>query len=123
MKVKFMKVVRMTKTEFELEDGRVYDHPVELEDVPSLEDFQEVYDEWVRKFQDMFVRDDVNFLIKQFNKLGFKATINKGSKNKDKEKGYIVRILVESTEPLLQYIGPCPKEIDSIYGYKWQYNT
>jgi hypothetical protein len=72
---------------------------------------------------DGFVRDDVNFLIKQFNKLGFKATINKGSKNKDKEKGYIVRILVESTEPLLQYIGPCPKEIDSIYGYKWQYNT
>jgi hypothetical protein len=58
MKVKFMKVVRVTKTEFELEDGRVYDHPVELEDVPSLEDFQEVYDEWVRKFQDMFGSDD-----------------------------------------------------------------
>lgn len=58
MKVKSMKVVRVTKTEFELEDGRVYDHPVELEDVPSLEDFQSLYDEWVKKFQDMFGNDD-----------------------------------------------------------------
>ncbi len=58
MKVKSMKVVRVTKTEFELEDGRVYDHPIELEDVPSLEDFQEVYDEWVKKFQEMFGSED-----------------------------------------------------------------
>ena len=58
MKVKSMKVVRVTKTEFELEDGRVYDHPVELEDIPSLEDFQKVYDEWVQKFQEMFGSDD-----------------------------------------------------------------
>lgn len=58
MKVKSMKVIRVTKTEFELEDGRVYDHPVELEDIPSLEDFQEVYDEWVKKFQDMFGSGD-----------------------------------------------------------------
>lgn len=57
MKVKSMKVVRVTKTEFELEDGRVYDHPAELEDVPSLEDFQEVYDGWVKKFQEMFSND------------------------------------------------------------------
>ena len=35
-------------------DGRIYDHPVELESVPSLEDFQAVYDEWVKKFQEMF---------------------------------------------------------------------
>lgn len=57
MKVKSMKVVRVTKTEFELEGGRVYDHPVELEVVPSLEDFQEVYDGWVKKFQEMFSND------------------------------------------------------------------
>lgn len=58
MKVKSMKVVRVTKTEFELEDGRVYDHPIELEDVPSLEDFQSLYDEWVKKFQEMFGSED-----------------------------------------------------------------
>lgn len=60
MKVKSMKVVRVTKTEFELEDGRVYNHPVELDDSPSLEDFQEVYDEWVKKFQEMFGSDNGN---------------------------------------------------------------
>lgn len=60
MKEKSMKVVRVTKTEFELEDGRVYDHPVELDDSPPLEDFQEVYDEWVKKFQEMFGGDNGN---------------------------------------------------------------
>lgn len=58
MRVLPMKVVRVTKTEFELEDGRVYDHPVELDSVPTLEDFQSVYDEWVEKFQEMFGSDD-----------------------------------------------------------------
>lgn len=58
MRIQPMKVVRVTKTEFELEDGRVYGHPVELDSVPSLEDFQSVYDEWVRKFQEMFGNDD-----------------------------------------------------------------
>ena len=51
MRVLPMKVVRVTKTEFELEDGRVYDHPVELDSVPTLEDFQSVYDEWRRKLK------------------------------------------------------------------------
>lgn len=58
MKVKSMKVVRVTKTEFELEDGRVYDHPVELDSVPSIEEFQFAYNEWVQKFQEMFGSDD-----------------------------------------------------------------
>ena len=58
MMIQSMKVVRVTKTEFELEDGRVYDHPVELEAVPSLEDFQAVYDEWVTKFREMFGKND-----------------------------------------------------------------
>ena len=54
MRIQPMKVVRVTKTEFELEDGRVYDHPVELDSVPTLQDFQSLYDEWAKKFQDMF---------------------------------------------------------------------
>ena len=58
MRIQPMKVVRVTKTEFELEDGRVYDHPVELGSVPALEDFQCVYDEWVKRFQEMFGNDD-----------------------------------------------------------------
>ena len=55
-----MKVVRVTKTEFELEDGRVYDHPIELDEVPTIEEFQKIYDEWVVKFKGMFDRKDNN---------------------------------------------------------------
>ena len=54
MEIKQVKVTKVTKTEFELEDGRVYEHPVELDEVPAIEDFQEIYDKWVVKFKDMF---------------------------------------------------------------------
>lgn len=42
------KVVRVTRTEFELDDGRIYEHPVALdgEAVPTIEDFQRFYDFW-----------------------------------------------------------------------------
>ncbi|WP_180977001.1 hypothetical protein [Fischerella thermalis] len=36
----------MTKTEFELSDGRIYPHVVELDEVPTVEEFQEFYDHW-----------------------------------------------------------------------------
>ena len=55
-----MKVVRVTKTEFELEDGSIYEHPVELDEVPTIADFQDIYDEWVEKFKDMFGGEDGN---------------------------------------------------------------
>ena len=47
-----MRVVRVTATEFELEDGRVYQHPVRLERVPSLKQFQAIYDRWERVFHE-----------------------------------------------------------------------
>ncbi|MDB9462549.1 MAG: hypothetical protein ACK6A9_12975 [Dolichospermum sp.] len=34
------KVIRVSSTEFELEDGSIFPHAVELEDVPSPEEFQ-----------------------------------------------------------------------------------
>jgi len=52
-----MKVVRVTQIEFELEDGRVYEHPVKLVEIPSLEEFQKIYDKWVKTFKDMFGDD------------------------------------------------------------------
>ena len=39
-------VVRVTRTEFELDDGRVYQHPVVLDNVPTVEEFQSIYDHW-----------------------------------------------------------------------------
>jgi hypothetical protein len=44
MKDKKPMVVRVTKTEFELDDGRIFPHPVELDEVPSVEEFQKIYD-------------------------------------------------------------------------------
>lgn len=44
-----MKVVRVSCTEFELDDGRVFPHVVELDSVPSVEQFQKYLDEWYEK--------------------------------------------------------------------------
>jgi hypothetical protein len=40
------KVLRVTATEFELSDGRIYPHPVPLDNVPTPEEFQDIYDYW-----------------------------------------------------------------------------
>lgn len=43
-----VRIVRVTKTEFELSDGRIYPQVVELSDVPTVSEFQEYYDHWKR---------------------------------------------------------------------------
>jgi len=50
-------VIRVTKTEFELEDGRVYQHPVALDDVPTVKEFQDIYDRWYAIFVQEFVEE------------------------------------------------------------------
>lgn len=52
---KRMKVVRVTETEFEVDDGRIFQHVVELDSVPSIEDFQKYLDEWYNKLPSKFV--------------------------------------------------------------------
>ncbi len=44
-------VIRVTKTEFELDDGRIYQHPFELDEVPTIEEFQRIYDHWRNLFE------------------------------------------------------------------------
>lgn len=39
-------VFRVTSIEFELNNGWVFEMPIELEKVPTLEEFQKVYDQW-----------------------------------------------------------------------------
>jgi len=53
MKEKKPMVVRVTKTEFELDDGRIFPHPVELDEVPSVEEFQRIYDKSRKLVKDM----------------------------------------------------------------------
>lgn len=44
-------IVKVSETEFETDDGEVYPIPFELENVPSVAEFQKIYDEWFRLFQ------------------------------------------------------------------------
>jgi predicted transcriptional regulator len=44
MESKNMKVIRVSKTEYELENGDVYPHLFELEDDITVEEFQELLD-------------------------------------------------------------------------------
>ena len=44
-------IVKITKTEFGTEDGVIHPIPFELEEIPSIEEFQEIYDQWFRLFQ------------------------------------------------------------------------
>ena len=46
------RVVRVSKTEFELDNGAVYPHPSPLDRIPSAEEFQKTYDCWFQLFQD-----------------------------------------------------------------------
>ena len=54
-----MTIKRVTKTEFETEDGRVFEHPMELDDVPTAEEFQAVYDKWFQIFKEMGIESAV----------------------------------------------------------------
>ena len=44
-------ITRVTTTEFETDDGVIYQIPFELDEIPIIEEFQKIYDEWFRLFQ------------------------------------------------------------------------
>jgi len=58
MYIKHKMITRLTKTEFETSDGIVHDIPFELDEIPSIEEFQKIYDEWYRLFQQKGLIDD-----------------------------------------------------------------
>lgn len=45
-------IVRVDKNEFETDDGITHVIPFELNEIPSLEEFRKIYDEWVVIFKD-----------------------------------------------------------------------
>ncbi len=54
-------VIRVPKTEFELDDGRIYQHPFELDEVPAIEEFQRIYDHWRNLFeQELNAKQETN---------------------------------------------------------------
>ena len=50
--MKQLTVVRVTETEFELNNGAVYPHMIPLEVVPTIEEFQMTYDHICRLFEE-----------------------------------------------------------------------
>jgi hypothetical protein len=56
------KIVRVTTQGFELEDGRVYSHPIPLEEdeLPTIEEFQEYYDHWFNVLGDFRERETID---------------------------------------------------------------
>jgi hypothetical protein len=51
MKAQPKMITRITKTEFETDDGEIHQIPFELDEEPTVEEFQKIYDEWFRLFQ------------------------------------------------------------------------
>ena len=45
-KEKEVTVVRVTRKEFELSNGEVHMHPIELDDTPTLSEFKQYYHYW-----------------------------------------------------------------------------
>lgn len=45
-------IVRVAHNEFELEDGTIVPIPFELEELPTVEEFQKTYDDWLHVFRE-----------------------------------------------------------------------
>lgn len=58
MKGKKPMVVRVTKEEFELDDGRIFPHVVELDEIPTVKEFQKIYDKVRDTYKDMLRKDE-----------------------------------------------------------------
>lgn len=46
------KIVKVTKTEFTTEDGKIHPMVFDLEEVPTVKEFQKQYDEWLHVFRE-----------------------------------------------------------------------
>ena len=51
-------IVRITKTEFETDDGIVHPIPFELDKIPTIEEFQRIYNQWFELFQSQKLIDE-----------------------------------------------------------------
>jgi len=61
---------------------------------------------------DAFPRQDVLFLADELSKLGFKVSYYK-SRNR-------IIISAKSVKDFLDFIGPCPEQLEPFYGHKWK---
>jgi hypothetical protein len=57
-KIKVMQIVRVDKYEFETADGQVFEHPIELDEVPTLEEFQKIHNSCHQHLTDLLSEGD-----------------------------------------------------------------
>jgi len=57
--VKPMKIIRVDKNEFETEDEQIFEHPIPLDVVPSLEEFQKIHDACSQSLNDLLQKEDL----------------------------------------------------------------
>lgn len=57
-KIGIMKIIEVNKYGFTFEDGTYCEHPIQLDDVPTLEEFQKIYE------------NSVNIINKEIEKNG-----------------------------------------------------
>ncbi len=60
-----------------------------------------------------FSVEDVDFAVKKFNKIGLHCTRQPSCNS--------ISFAMKSTGDFLDFVGPCPEEIEHIYGYKFDY--
>jgi len=58
MEKRKLMVVRVTKEEFELDDGRIFPHVIELDEVPTIEEFQKIYDKVRDQYKNLLESDE-----------------------------------------------------------------
>ncbi|MEK6833160.1 MAG: hypothetical protein AABY32_03865 [Nanoarchaeota archaeon] len=52
-------ITKITKTEFETDDGIIHPIPFDMDNVPTIEEFQKIYDEWLTLFKEKeFIKDE-----------------------------------------------------------------
>lgn len=62
------------------------------------------------KGDNTFNRHDIDSLVSKLLMIGVKSTRHRDG---------AIQVSVKSTKDFLSYIGPCPRAIQNVYGYKW----
>lgn len=57
-KIEVMQIVRVDKYEFETSDGQVFEHPIPLEEVPTVEEFQRIHNSCHQHLSDLLSEDN-----------------------------------------------------------------
>ncbi len=70
----------------------------------------------IRLYTNAFTKEECQFLSDLFADIGLSSSVTRQRPGQ-----YAILLLAESNEDFFDYIGDCPKELYSMFGYKWGY--